>query len=68
VHNIVIAIEVAGKPIGIEKIFDFDDKAYDCGIFDKILIAVPGLTPEASRFAQRQRIRVFEAAALEPAE
>ena len=68
VHNIVIAIEVADKPIGIEKVFDFDDKAYDCGIFDKILIAVPGLTPEASRFAQRQRIRVFEAAALEPAE
>ena len=45
--------------------FVFDDKAYDSGILDKILIAVPGLTEEASRFAQRQNIKVFETSALE---
>ena len=66
VHNIAIGIEVSDKPISLNKVFDFDDKAYDCGIFDKILIAVPGLTEEASRFAQRQRIRVFKAKAVEP--
>jgi hypothetical protein len=66
VYNIIIGIEVAEKLIGIDKVFDFDDKAYDCGIFDKVLIAVPGLNLEASRFAQRQRIKVFEAKALEP--
>lgn len=65
IYNIIIAIEITDKPIGIDKVFDFDDKAYDCGIFDKVLIAVPSLTPEASRFAQRQRIKVFEAETLE---
>jgi len=67
-HNIAIGIEVAAEPIGIEKVFNFDEKAYDCGILDKVLIAVPGLTKEASRFAQRQRVEVFEAGALEPGE
>jgi len=66
VHNIAIGIESSHKAIGIDKVFDFDDKAYDTGIYDKILIAVPGLSREAMRFAHRQRIKVFEAQALEP--
>ncbi len=66
VHNIIIGVEVSDKPIGINKVFDFDDKAYDTGIHDKILVAVPGLSREAMRFAQRQRIKVFEAETLEP--
>jgi len=33
---------------------------------DKVFIAVPGLTKEASQFAERQRIRVFEVEQLEP--
>lgn len=65
VYNIAIGIESSDKAIGIGKVFDFDDKTYDTGIYDKILIAVPGLNPEAVRFARRQRIRVFEAPALE---
>jgi hypothetical protein len=68
VHDIAIGIEVAAEPIGIEKVFNFDEKAYDCGILDKVLVAVPGLTKEARRFAERQRIEVFEAKALEPEE
>ncbi|MDH5781906.1 MAG: restriction endonuclease [Dehalococcoidia bacterium] len=66
VHNIIIGVEVSDKPIGIDKVFDFDDKAYDTGIHDKILVAVPGLSREAMRFARRQRIKVFEAETLEP--
>jgi len=66
VHNIAIGIEASDKPIGLNRVFDFDDKAYDSGIPDKVLIAIPGLTEEASRFAQRQRIRVFEAKEVEP--
>jgi hypothetical protein len=65
-HHIAIGIEVAAEPIGLDKLFDFDDKAYDIGILDKAFIAVPGLTPEAEQFAQRQKIKVFEAEALEP--
>ena len=46
--------------------FGFDDKAYDIGIMDKVLIAIPGLSREARQFAQRQKIRVFEVKELEP--
>ena len=66
IHHIAIGIEVAGEPIVLDKVFDFDDKGYDIGILDKVFIAVPGLTQEAREFAQRQRIRVFEVKGLEP--
>jgi hypothetical protein len=59
-HRIAIAIEEADKPMGLDRVFDFDDRAYDTGIMDKVLIAVPGLTGEAMQFARRQGIRVFE--------
>jgi hypothetical protein len=65
-HRVAIGIEVDEKPMGLDKVFDFDDKAYDAGILDKILVAVPGLTREAGQFAQRQGIRVFEVEQLEP--
>ena len=65
IHDIAIGIEVAGGPIGLDRVFAFDDKAYDIGILDKVFIAVPGLAKEASQFAQRQRIKVFEAKELE---
>ena len=68
VYNVAIGIEVADKPIEIEKVFDFDDKSYDSGFLDKVLIAIPGLTRESSQFAQRQRIKVFQAQMLEPSE
>ena len=66
-HHIAIGVEVAEKAIELEKVFDFDDKAYDSGILDKVFIAIPGLTREAAQFAQRQKIRVFEVKELEPA-
>jgi hypothetical protein len=67
-HRIAIGIEVDEKPMGLDRVFDFDDKAYDAGIMDKVLIVVPGLTQEAKQFAQRQGIRVFEVGQLEPLE
>ena len=65
IHHIAIGIEVAGDKIGLDRVFSFDDKAYDIGIQDKVLLAVPGLSQEARQFAQRQRIKVFEAKGLE---
>ena len=65
-HHIAIGVEVAEKAIELEKVFDFDDKAYDSGILDKVFIATPGLTREAAQFAQRQKIRVFEVKEVEP--
>ena len=65
IHHIAISIEVTEEPVELGKIFDFDNKAYDVGILDKVFIAVPGLTKEARQFAQRQKIRVFEVKHLE---
>ncbi len=63
-HTISIGILTA-KPneeeVSVDKLFDFDTKAYDIGIHDKVVIAIPKLSPEAKRFAERQRIKVFEA-------
>jgi len=66
IHRIAIGIEAAEKPLGLDRVFDFDDRVYDAGIMDKVLIAVPGLTREAGQFAERQGIRVFEVEQLEP--
>jgi len=66
VHRIAIGIEVDEKPMGLDRVFDFADKAYDTGILDKTLIAVPGLTKEARQFSEREGIRVFEVGQLEP--
>jgi len=65
-HRVAVGIEVDEKPMGLDRVFDFDDKAYDAGILDKVFVAVPGLTREARQFAKRQGIRVFEVEQLEP--
>jgi len=65
-HHIAIGIERAEKAVELDRVFDFDDKAYDIGILDKVFIAVPELTREARQFARRQKIRVFEVKELEP--
>ena len=66
-YNIGIGVTVDehNMEIGLEEVFRFDNKAYDLGIHDKILLAVPGLSHEAKQFARQQRIRVFEGADLE---
>ncbi|HXZ94330.1 MAG TPA: hypothetical protein VEG28_00235 [Dehalococcoidia bacterium] len=63
-HRIAIGIEVDDKPMGLDRLFDFDDKAYDSGIMDKVFIAVPGLTKEAMQFAKRQGIRALAVSKL----
>jgi hypothetical protein len=55
---------VGQESIGLDKIFNFDDKAYDIGIQDKVFIAVPGITNEAKHFAERQQIRIFVGAKI----
>jgi hypothetical protein len=63
-HRIAIGIEMDEKPMGLDRVFDFDDKAYDAGILNKVFIAVPGLTKEAKQFTMRQGIKVFEVGQL----
>jgi len=65
-HRIAIDVEVGKSPVGLDKVFKFDDKAYDAGILDKVIIAVPGLTREARQFARHQGTKVFETGQMEP--
>ncbi len=65
VLGIGIAIGNDNEEIGLEEVFRFDNKLYDVGIHDKLLLAVPGLNNEAKQFAQRQRIKSFSARELE---
>jgi CheY-like chemotaxis protein len=48
------------KEVRLEELFHFDNKAYDTGISYKVVIAIPRLSPEATKFAERQKIGVFE--------
>jgi general secretion pathway protein E len=65
VIGIGIVIEHNNEDVGLEGVFRFDNKAYDLGIQDKVLLAVPGLNSEARQFAQRQRIKCYNAAELD---
>ena len=46
-------------------IFSFANKAYDCGILDRMLIAIPELSQEAKQLAQKQRIKVIDGERIE---
>lgn len=62
-HTIAIGI-VAAQPsnaeVLIDELFNFDTKAYDIGIHDRVLIVIPKLSVEARKFAERQGMRVYE--------
>jgi CheY-like chemotaxis protein len=45
----------------LEELFEFDTKAYDMGLNYKVVIVIPKLSREAAKFAERQKIGVFEA-------
>lgn len=64
-NRIAIGVEVDGDQLPIRDIFTFDDKAYDSGIHEKVMITIPGLSQEAETFARRQRIRLLTIADLE---
>ena len=63
--GIGIAINREGGEVGLDEVFRFDDRAYDMGFHDKVLLVVPMLSREAKQFAQQQRIRVFEGKELD---
>jgi CheY-like chemotaxis protein len=61
-HTVAVGILVAPNneaDVSIESLFSFDSKVYDAGIDNKMVIAVPGFTSEAMKFAERQGIRVY---------
>jgi len=64
-HRIAIGVEVDGDRLLLQDMFHFDDKAYDSGIHEKVMIVTPGLAQEAATFAERQRIRLLTATDLD---
>ena len=60
-----IAIDGNSKEIGLDEVFRFDNKCYDLGIHDKILLVDPRLSEPAQQFARRQRITVLQNSELE---
>ncbi len=46
--------------IPLEELFKFDTTAYDAGVDYKVVIAMPKLSTAAVKFAERQKIGVFE--------
>jgi len=50
----------ADEEVSLEQVSLFDTKAYEVGIDDKTIIVSPRLSPEARKFAEHQRIKVFE--------
>ncbi len=63
--GIGVAIGKDNGDIGLEDVFRFDNKVYDLGIHDKVLLAMPSINSEARQFARRQRIKAFDAHDLE---
>lgn len=47
------------QDVSVDKVFRFDEKAFDLGIRDKIIIALPEISENVRFFAQQQRIRLF---------
>jgi general secretion pathway protein E len=43
-----------------ETVFQFANKAYDCGIVDRVLIAAPELNQDIKQLARKQRIKVID--------
>ena len=67
-HTVAIGILAASQDeeaVTIDSLFSFDSKIYDIGINHKIVLAVPKLTSEAVKFAERQGIRVYSIGELE---
>src|SRR4030043_995348 len=60
-YSVAIGIAPAGdREVEVGAIFSLGNKAYDCGILERILVAVPGLSEGAKQLARKQRIKVID--------
>jgi general secretion pathway protein E len=65
-YNIAIGIAAGGdSKIEATSIFSLANKAYDCGILDRILIATSELSQEMKQLARKQRIKVINGEQIE---
>jgi general secretion pathway protein E len=60
-YSIAIGIAAGGdREAEAGTVFSLANKAYDCGILDRILIAIPELSQEMKQLALKQRIKVID--------
>jgi general secretion pathway protein E len=60
-YTIAIGIAPGGdREVEVGAIFGLANKAYDCGILDRIVVAIPGFSDEAKQLARKQRIKVID--------
>lgn len=65
-YTIAICIANGGdREAEVSTIFNFANKAYDTGISNRILIAVPEFSEEAKNLAHKQRIQVIDGERIE---
>jgi len=65
-YTIAIGVAAGGNgEIEAGTIFSLANKAYDCGILDRILITVPELSQEMKQLASKQRIKVIDGERIE---
>jgi general secretion pathway protein E len=60
-YKVVIGSSVSQREeVGLGAVFNFDEKANDAGLPDRVFIAIPKLGSMAANFAQQERIKVFD--------
>jgi general secretion pathway protein E len=60
-YTIAIGIAVGGdREREVGTIFSLANKAYDCGILERILIPIPDFSQETKQLAEKQRIKVID--------
>ena len=65
-HTIVLGIAVGDDGEAMAgTIFELANKAYDCGVLDRILVTVPELSEATRQLARKQRIKVINAGQIE---
>lgn len=65
-YNVVIGLSISQREeVGLGAVFNFDEKANDAGLPDRVFLAIPKLGSMAANFAQQERIKVFDEKALD---
>jgi general secretion pathway protein E len=65
-YTVAVSVAAGGdKEAEAGIIFSFANKSYDCGILDRLLIAIPELSEEAKLLAHKQRIKVIDGERVE---
>lgn len=57
---IAISSSPSGQPIELDEVSKFDAAAFDCGIRNKVFLALPAISAQARQYAKKQKIDVIE--------